>query len=84
MGVLENWIDISKAAAPAAICTLTSIGTYVGVSYTIANTVAAVAVATTVTAAAIYAGDIAYLSVTGKSPLKIQYFEEMKRPITLD
>lgn len=58
------------ALAPAAACTLTVIGMSYGVSYTTAATIASVVTATTVIAAATYAGDSAYASVTGKSNIK--------------
>ena len=55
------------AAAPAAVCTLTSIGMSLGASYTVASVAASTAVAATIFAASAYAGDIAYSSVTGES-----------------
>ncbi|MBR3415463.1 MAG: carbohydrate binding domain-containing protein, partial [Clostridia bacterium] len=63
------------AAAPGAVCALTTVGMSIGASYTAATTVATVAVAATATAATMYAGDIAYASVTGKSVLKDTLFQ---------
>ena len=63
------------AAAPAAICTLTSVGMSIGASYAVASTVATVAVVATTVAAAAYAGDIAYSSVTGNSVLLNTVFQ---------
>ena len=57
------------AAAPAAACTLTTVGMSIGASYAVASTAATVAVAATTVAAAAYAGDIAYSAVTGDSLL---------------
>ena len=62
------------AAAPAAICSLTTMAMYVGASYAVAKTVAVAAVVTTSVAATAYAGDRAYSSVTGQSPLKNTVF----------
>ena len=63
------------AAAPAAICTLTSVGMSIGASYAVASTAATVAVAATTVAAAAYAGDIAYSSITGDSILLDTVFQ---------
>ncbi|MBQ7934997.1 MAG: hypothetical protein IJ333_01420, partial [Clostridia bacterium] len=63
------------AAAPAAACTLTSVGMYLGASYGVAHAVAIGAVAATTVAAAAYAGDIAYSAVTGDSILLDTVFQ---------
>ena len=63
------------AAAPAAVCTLTSVAMSVGVSYGVASAAATVAVAATTVAAATYAGDIAYSAVTGDSLLLDTVFQ---------
>ena len=60
------------AAAPAAICTITTVGIYMGLSsaaITTVTTVATVAAAATTVAAAAYAGDTMYASITGESIL---------------
>ena len=58
------------AAAPAAACTLAMVGTSIGLSYTTAVGVATAATYTVVATASLYAGDIAYSSITGTSPVK--------------
>ena len=63
------------AAAPAAVCALTSVAMSVGVSYGVASAAATVAVAATTVAAAAYAGDIAYSAVTGDSLLLDTVFQ---------
>ena len=63
------------AAAPAAACTLTTIGMSIGASYTVASTAATAAVVATTVAAASYAGDIAYSAVTGDSLLLDTVFQ---------
>lgn len=62
------------AAAPGAVCSLTMVGTSLGLSYAVASTVAAVAVAATVATAAVYAGNIAYSTVTRSNPLRDTVF----------
>ena len=63
------------AAAPAAACTLTMMGTYVGMSYATASTLATVAVATTTVVASAYAGDMALSTFTGESVLLDTVFQ---------
>lgn len=63
------------AAAPAAACTLTTIGMSLGASYTVASAAATTAVVITTASAAAYAGDIAYSSVTGDSLLLDTVFQ---------
>ena len=62
-------------AAPAAICTLTTIGMSIGASYAAASAVATIAAVSTTVAATVYAGDIAYSSITGDSILLDTVFQ---------
>ena len=55
------------AFAPAAACTLTLMGTTIGLSYATASTLATVAVATTICATSMFVADAAFASVTGSS-----------------
>ena len=55
------------ALAPAAACTLTFMGTSIGLSYATASTLATIAVTGTTFAASMYAADAAYSAVTGSS-----------------
>ena len=63
------------AAAPAAMCTMTAIGAYLGVNTTVTALVASTAVAVTITAASAFAGDAAYTAVTGESVLLNTVFD---------
>ncbi len=63
------------AMAPAAACTLTAVGMSAGMSYAAAHTAAGVATFTTISAAAVFNGDIAYSKVTGESLLLDTVFQ---------
>lgn len=63
------------AAAPGAICTLTAMGSYVGLNVSAATAVATVVVAATEIAATAYVADTAYAMVTGESVLLDTVFQ---------